>query len=121
MVVVDDTGRFAVSLLSGHMGGANRLATTSERRGPMGQTFGGECLSPGPPPPGERQILGSRRSAMFVLAEIIEAELKRGNSAKVSELQVEGQKQVEYFSGKIDDPKLQVAFLSSKPVRILMA
>jgi len=26
VVVVDDTGRFAVSLLSGHMGGANRLA-----------------------------------------------------------------------------------------------
>jgi len=69
----------------------------------------------------EAVSLGSRRSALFVLAEMVQAELKRENEAKAAELRLEGQGLVEYISGRINDPKLQIAFLSSKPVRLLIA
>jgi predicted ATPase/class 3 adenylate cyclase len=65
--------------------------------------------------------LGSRRSALFVLAELVQAELERDNESKAAELRLEGQELVEYISSKIDDTKLQIAFLSSKPARALLA
>jgi hypothetical protein len=47
--------------------------------------------------------------------------LERDNESKAAELRLEGQELVEYISSKIDDTKLQIAFLSSKPVRALLA
>ena len=63
---------------------------------------------------------GARRSVLFVLAELIEAEMRNKNQAKADELRREGKEIVEYISSEIDDPELQIIFLKSTPVQVIM-
>ncbi len=56
----------------------------------------------------EAVSIGSRRSALFVLAALVETEKRNNNKVKAEELRHEGKEIVEYISSKIEDPKLQM-------------
>ena len=68
----------------------------------------------------EAKTIRSKRSALFVAAALIEAEKGRDNPSRMEELRQEGRELTDYIAGNMDDSQLHSAFVSSKPVRIIM-